>query len=201
MEKEQISLHFIDKLHVNILDTGKQINRSMVIIILLCLILISWVSGTSSLNDEITVGGLKITIDSWTIPFFFSWLLALLFIYLFGLSLHEIRTLDRIIELYEELDFKDESLKDRVCNPLEHPNICTVAFSKLLLGDSATAKITSALATYMVVIAFFVLPFFSQGIAFYRLTILLGLKWWLCVSYFFFILLMGCYLLIAVKKM
>ena len=104
MEKEQISLHFIDKLHVALLDTGKQINRSMVIIILLCLILISWVSGTSSLNDEITVGGLKITIDSWTIPFFCSWLLALLFIYLFGLSLHEIRTLDKIIELYEELE-------------------------------------------------------------------------------------------------
>lgn len=200
MENYQVTLDYIDKLHISVLSTGKSINRSLLLILLLSLFLITWAFEVAALTEEISISGIKIGVASWLIPFFGSWLLSMAFMYLHGLTMHEARSRDNIIRLYKELGYKDKSLDDFDCNPLEHPNIVTVAFSRNLMGNEWPAKLIFPMAIMLISFGLFVLPFIAQGIVCYKLINLFGWKWWICSSYIFIFVLMTCYLVLVLKK-
>lgn len=193
MEHEDLQMHFIDKLHTTLLTTGKSINRSMMVLFVLALLLLTTASGAVSPGEKVTLSGLSLNIAPWVLPVALSFLLTASFVHILGLSRHEHRIRDKILQLYDELGLEDEILDDLQCNPLEQPNLITSVFSQHLLGKSPPAKIAFLLGVVLVLLLMFVLPFLAQGFAFYRLIHQTGWTWWLAIAYAYMFALMLSY--------
>jgi hypothetical protein len=133
-EQRLITLNLIDKLHATLLATGQSVNRSLLATIVLSLLLIAATTAMISVEGPLMLGGLRLNIPAWVIPFVGSWLVLAVFMHTFGLAQHETRTRDSIIKLYRDLHLQPENLIDFDCNPLVYPNVFTTVFSGYLLG-------------------------------------------------------------------
>ena len=124
-ELHAVALNYIDKLHPLFIEIGKSINFNMVAVAVLSLLLLGIVTEKANIESKMTIGGLNLTVPSWLFPLGLSWLIALMFVHLLALSIHEVMLRDTILRLYSDLEFSDSSMSDRESNPLEYPNIIT----------------------------------------------------------------------------
>jgi len=177
MDKD-ITLHYIDKLHNSLLESGKALNRNLIVSIIASLVLFGLSKGIVTVEDKISILGANLKIQSWIITLIITWLIAIAFIRILGMARHESRIRDTIIRLYEEISFSDESMKDEEANPLEYPSILTILTSSKNLKLGKAWLLVSIVAAFMIML----LPFLAVGYAHFILFSLHGPKWWLIAS-------------------
>jgi hypothetical protein len=175
MPDEQFALHYIDKLHTTLLETGKVLNRLTIVITGGSIALIALASGIVSVEQKLSILGATISMPPSLIVLLGVCLLALLFVHFVALINHEERIGNSILRLYGKLGFHDSSMSDVESNPLEYPNVITTAVSAENVGLGPARW----LAGGMVILALLILPFAADVYACYRLALVYGPAWWL----------------------
>ena len=200
MDDSTVTLHYVDKLHGSLIETGKSINRSMMLEVVLALGVLAMATGIVTTNQKFSVTGLELQFEAWVFPLAGSWLLALVYVYLLELTVHENELRDTILRLYSDLGISDKSLKDLETNPLESPNIITVVVSKERVGSTKYGLLMRIYAALVMVSVLLVLPILAEIVAAYNLFKKYGVNWWFIVSYVAIFVLMFLYLMVIAPK-
>jgi len=188
MGKENITLQYIDTIHKSLFQSGKTGNRNLIISSITSIVLIGLSKEILMVGEKISIWGANLQIQSWFIILSLTWLLAITYIRILGLSINEKRLRSKIVKLYEDISFSDESMKDIESNPLEYPNILTTLTSGNILKLGKFEFFVSVIALMIML-----LPFVAEVYAYFKLYTEFGLEWWLIVSLVFVIGIMLIY--------
>jgi hypothetical protein len=172
----------------------------MMLEVVLALGVLAMATGIVTTNQKFSVTGLELQFEAWVFPLAGSWLLALVYVYLLELTVHENELRDTILRLYSDLGFSDKSLKDLETNPLESPNIITVVVSKERVGSTKYGLLMRIYAALVMVSVLLVLPILAEIVAAYNLFKKYGVNWWFIVSYVAIFVLMFLYLMVIAPK-
>lgn len=193
--EKDLTLHYIDKIHVSLIETGKAINRNLIYIVILSLLLIALGSGLLEAEKNISVAGLVFSFPYWTISYAGAWILIFYYVSFIGLIGHETRLRDAILRLYKKIGFSDQSMEELQANPLEYPNFVTTSVSERNIGIGLAE--TPIRLIIMAVIL--ILPLFAEGYVAYRLVAIQNYSIWMILS-FAAILLVGITYLVALLR-
>lgn len=173
-----VTLHYIDKLHVLQIESGKKINLYCALCLAVCFFTFFISSGFATADPKLTIIGLNISFPSWVLPLIGTWLILIMYSQLISIVCHESRLRRTILDLYKEIEFEHESMQTRQVNLLEYPNVLTLMTSRenLRLGRMQTAITLTALIIVLII------PLFTQVYASYRMLAGYGGSSWIAVS-------------------
>jgi len=126
MPNTTVTLNYIDKLTVALYDTGKQVHRSMTIIIVMSILMLGLLLNIVAIPGELNMGSIKLTFSSSFILIILSWSLTYVYIRFLGLTKHELYLFKTIRRLYKNIGFEDDSILDTTYTALEYPNTITL---------------------------------------------------------------------------
>ncbi len=179
----ELTLHYIDKVHTSLLETGQSINRSIVSLALLVVIILALSSGIVSVNQNISLGGFNFNVSISIVLTGGAWAIGLLFIYILGLDYHDSILRDTILRLYKSLGFSDESMFDLESNSLEFPNILTITLNTKRMPSYFLGKAIYIISLILAFSFFLIGPIIAQIIAGYKMVLLYGATWWIWLSF------------------
>ncbi len=134
--EKELALHYIDKVHMSLLETGKAINRYAMYVVTTSLLLMALGTGLLDVGKTISISGLSISIPSWVISYVGAWILIFFYGSFLGLINHENWLYKVVIRLYRSIGFSDESMESHSENTLEYPGVLTISASKRSLGKA-----------------------------------------------------------------
>lgn len=199
---EEVSLHYIDKIHAVLLETGKRINGAILSLLICSLTLVAVSVDAIVVDRRVAIDGFQIDISPSLLLVGGSWIVGILLLYLLGLVNHEARLRFRIQKLYRSLQYEEPSMYSPTVNPLEAPNVVTVvlnlALPSRIIFDPAWwqsreyPRFSRSHRLYRAFISFtellisliiILLPYAAQILAGYKLLVLFGWQWWILSSH------------------
>jgi hypothetical protein len=179
-KSEQI-LHYIDKVHNTLSETGKAINYAMYMLVFLSSALLAISIGLIDVDSrDFSMGGFKFSTSIWILIICASWVIGFLYISITAFSIREAELRDTIIRLYESLDYHDLSMDNLDSNPLETPNIFTVILN--FNPKSASGKCIYFITEILGLGLIGIFPIVVQLIAAYNLSYAFNLSWLASIS-------------------
>ena len=200
-QDETLPLHYIDKIHAVLIETGRGINYAMIATVVLSIVVLSLSAGAISVDKEFSFGGLKFEVTSWVVLFGGTSLICVLHIYFLALSNHEHHLREIIIRLYKSVGLSDESLNETKIHPLESPNMFALIFEETYVGKSALTKNFFGVIDTVLLLTLFLLPLAVEIIVGYKVSSLLNWAWWAISSFAFLLLMSGSYIVAYVMNL
>lgn len=182
-----LQLHYIDKVHTSLIETGNLINKVVFIQTFISLIIVALATELISVDKEYSLEGLKFYISSPLILVSGSILIGFLLMSQLGLLKHEEQLRDTIFRLYEEVGYSDQSMLDLIANPLESPNVATIILnlyqSRLQKRPSFIYRLLLFFSRVFFFSIFLFFPLVTQFIVGYKLISVYGVQWWSLLPY------------------
>ena len=163
--ENELVLHYIDKVHVSLLETGKGVNRYAMYVVTMSLLLVALGTGLLDAGKTISISGLSINFPSWVISYVGAWILIFFYGSFLGLITHEQLLHSLVLRLYRSIGFSDKSMEGEWVNPLEYPGVLTISYGYSILGKAHSP----ILILYLVVLIFF--PLVAEGYVAYKLLV------------------------------
>lgn len=183
-----VQLHYIDKVHSALKETGESISRVVIFQTLLSLITIALSAGVIFSDTDYTVSGFTFHVSFPLVLVSGAVAVGCLLMSQLGLVQHEDNLRDTVLRLYRELGYDDMSMANPLANPLESPNVVTIILnlysSRSLPGTLHRLLYTSSRVLFFAL--FLLLPLVAQIVTCYRMVILFGWQWWLLLPVFVF---------------
>jgi hypothetical protein len=192
-----ITLHYIDKIHASMIETGKAVNRATGVMSFLAVLVLLLSSGLASMGSSISILGTTLEFNGSVALVATSWLLGITYVYLWGAAHHGYFLRQRILELYTRLGFNEARADiSKGAHPIDYPDLLTVAITNqaLSVGGGSGLQFIGTLIV-LIVIAF--VPLGAEYIALRMATKLMGHRVWIWSSYVFLILFMARYLIVV----
>ena len=123
--KEDLSLDYIGRVHANLLETGKAVNRSQVSETVLAILLILLALDVIRSGSQYDAAGVQIELQAPILLVAGVVVLAAIFCFHIGLVAHEAALLGICVRIYRDLGFHDRSLDNLLASPLETPSVFT----------------------------------------------------------------------------
>lgn len=132
---KSVVLNYIDKAHQNLYIIGKKINRTIGLIVPVCLIIIAICFDVIKLSDSISFIGLTFKLSDSLLLVLLCSICYILQVFLYGYGIKETENSDLIIKLYKDIGFEHDSLVNENACVLEHPNPLSISFSPRMEGE------------------------------------------------------------------
>ena len=173
----ELLLHYIDKLHGSLLETGRTMNRVILWMAILSLFALAIAIGVVESDGILAMSGVNFRLPISVLLLGSSGLLAILFVYFLALSKYEERIKTAIISMYDDLDFTQIREDEDVIHPLEFPNMILLLFisDRLRRPPSRTRDVIAVTVVFMVISA---LPIAAEIASFLRVIQVHGVTWW-----------------------
>jgi hypothetical protein len=182
-----LQLHYIDKVHATLLETGNLINRVIFVQTLVSLVMVALAAEVIAVDKEFSLEGLKFYVSSPLILVSGSVFIGFLLMSQLGLVKHEEKLRDTILRLYKEIEYSDQSMRDIVAHPLESPNIATIIwnlyYTRLQDRPSLAYKLLLFLSRVFFFALFLFAPLAAQFVVGYKVFLLYGTQWWSFLPY------------------
>ena len=174
----QLKVHYVDKVHQALLETGRQGTRAVLTYSALSMVAIGLCVGQISTDSQVDVTGMKVRFSGPVLVVGLAFLVTVVHMYALGMAFHESDLRATIVRIYREVGFTDVSLKDTIASPLEFPSVFTSTFKSARKDPSVLARAMLVLDGVLK-LTVVVLPLIVDAVAL-RASIhtFMWLSWW-----------------------
>jgi hypothetical protein len=178
---KDIILHHIDKVYDNLSQTTQTTNRIKLIEVVLSLIIIALSLGLVSVNQQVSLFGLNITVPLWLFILGCTWIIGVVFVFFQFLDAQRAALASKIIELYKSIGYSYNEMATYL--PDTMPNLFFNSFVKYGFFKRAKfRKIIILLLSLAMSLSITFIALFAQIVAYYKVISLVGFLWWVIVS-------------------
>jgi hypothetical protein len=184
-DEKDLLQDYIDKAYEGLKETGKSINRVIILSISLSLIIITVSTGIVSLGQNFSIFGLNFGIPGWIILLAGSWIIGALYIYLISLLKRNTILENSIQKYYQTVN---NSINSKV-SLIKSLDIFTIVI--FTIKDYSLHGILfffNFALVGIVAISIFLIPIAAQIFAAYKMLVIFSGAWWLLISFPFLIL-------------
>ena len=161
---QSAELKYLDTLLQRLRDTGRAMNRSLLVLLVFALLLLTLDAGALSIESYLTIAGLRIQFDPRLFLGGVSTLVAGLWMYVFALSHHMAVLRRQIFVSCDDLGWKSARWRDSGLELVAYPDFFSITFSSSRYFHTLVSKFTQLCMTalFVLLISLFPLLTFSS---------------------------------------
>ena len=163
----ELTLHYIDKLHNSLLESGRATSRSVGLVAVLSIGVLALSMGIATLQEEVAIGGAVLAMQSWVVLIGLSLVLAGAYFHLWGTAAHDHRVGTIILQQYSLLGFDPPLKETREPHPLAYADVFTTItnLGGLDLGAGRVGRFLSTISGLVGTVALVLGPIAVECVA------------------------------------
>ena|SRR2546423_2147340 len=195
-------IDYVSKCAEALSSTTQSMTSSALLLIILSFMMVAVASGLVSVDQELSVAGLKLVAPSWLILVGGGWSIAGIYSHFVGLKIREAGFIDTIHRLYKRIGYSDESFTDTSkIGPFAPANVIEIPLLNWENETSFFGKLLYVINSALILVLMFLLPIAVQIFIAYKLISLFGWRWWVLISSLILVFVTVGNAILCVKKL